>query len=271
MGSRRAGSRHGGWARNLRACWKFLILLPVSMSMATDEDLPEGSTRITEQVAANEAVRILMIGGSSVASYPEDNINRGWGQTLPQFFDDRVSFRNAARSGRSSKSFREEGDWERALEFKPDFVLIQFGHNDQPGKGPHRETDPETTFPVYLKSYIQEVREIGGVPVLVTPVARRTFRDGRVVSSLGPWAEAKKKVAIENGVPLIDLHGSSIELFNALGEEGCAELNNGRPGDRTHFSEKGATEMARLVAAEIPEQVPGLAPFILEPALLENR
>lgn len=112
---------------------------------------------------------------------------------------------------------------------------------------------------------------MGGVPVLVTPVARRTFRDGRIVSSLGPWADAKKEVAASNGVPVIDLHGSTIALFNALGEEGCADLNNGRPGDRSHFSPKGATEMARLVVAEIPEQIPDLAPFILEPASLENR
>lgn len=68
---------------------------------------------------------------------------------------------NLARNGRSSKSFRDEGTWAKVLLEKPDYVLIQFGHNDQSGKGAERETDPATSYRANMEHFIKEVRAAG--------------------------------------------------------------------------------------------------------------
>lgn len=92
-----------------------------------------------------EPVRIALIGDSTVASYDKPPADRptltGWGQVFGEFFDDSVEISNFALSGRSSKSFLREGHWPKPLAAKPDYVFIQFGHNDEPGKG-DRSTDP---------------------------------------------------------------------------------------------------------------------------------
>ena len=127
---------------------------------------------------------------------------------------------NTAQNGRSSKSFRDEGHWATALAAKGDYYLIQFGHNDQPGKGPERETDPATTFPANMARYVDEVRAIGATPILVTSLVRRTFSEtepAKLTSTLGPWVEAVKRVAAEKRVPLIDLDASSRALCERLG------------------------------------------------------
>src|SRR5262245_53118657 len=96
-------------------------------SIAADENAP-----------ASE--RIVLVGDSTVAS------QSGWGDAFSKLLAPGVECSNMALGGRSSKSYRDEGHWKKALEAKPTWVLIQFGHNDQPGKGPKRETDPKTTF-----------------------------------------------------------------------------------------------------------------------------
>jgi lysophospholipase L1-like esterase len=108
---------------------------------------------------------------------------------------------NLARGGRSTLSYRAEGLWDRVIaRLKvaepgvPRHVLIQFGHNDQPGK-PGRSTDLATEFPAKLARFVAEVRAAGGQPVLGTPLTRRSFREGRVVNDLAPWAEAVRRVA----------------------------------------------------------------------------
>ena len=209
-------------------------------------------------------VSITLIGDSTVASYPQPPEDRptltGWGQVLPEFFDDRVTVSNQAVSGRSSKSFRSEDRWTPVLESRPNFVFIQFGHNDQPGKG-DRSTDPETEFREHLRAYVREARETQIQPVLVTPVARRTFEADKAVSSLGPWVEAMQVVAREELVPLIDLHAQSLALFGALGDAATAGYFPSAD-DRTHFSRVGARVMAALVAAQLPVTLPSLTRHI---------
>ena len=68
---------------------------------------------------------------------------------------------NMARSGNSSKSYYDKGTWKQALAQKPDFVLIQFGHNDQPGHPGDRETDPQTTYKQFMTQYVDEARAAG--------------------------------------------------------------------------------------------------------------
>lgn len=203
-------------------------------------------------------IRIAIIGDSTAATYAKAPAGKamtvGWGQVFGEYFNDRVTVLNHAASGRSSKSFRVEKRWEPVLKEKPDFVFIQFGHNDQKGKGPERETDPETTYAENLIRYVTEARTAGIRPVLVTPVARRTFENGRLVTTLTPYADATKRVAQELKVPVVDLHGASFALYEKLGNEGSSDLNP-VVTDCTHFSRKGALAIAGLVTEQLPPEL----------------
>jgi lysophospholipase L1-like esterase len=164
-----------------------------------------------------KAVKIVLIGDSTTA------VQGGWG---PAFCGWHItSFAacvNLGRGGRSSGNYRAEGSWALAMDeiksggFVDTYVLIQFGHNDQPGK-PGRSTDLVTEFPANMKRYVEEVRAAGAKPVLVTPLTRRSFKDGKLVDDLGPWAEAVRKVAAETNTPLVDLHARSAAAVQAMG------------------------------------------------------
>jgi lysophospholipase L1-like esterase len=196
---------------------------------------------------AKKKTRIVMVGDSTMASYEKPPADRpdltGWGQVFGEFFSDRVEILNHASSGRSLKSFAAEGRWKKALDAKPDYVFIQFGHNDQKLKD--EAGNPETGFRDLLRKYIDEAQKIGAKPILVTPVARRTFQDGKVTTTLMAFADATKAVAKEKEVPVIDLHKLSVDLFDKLGEAGSADFNP-KADDRSHFSRKGAKAMAEL-------------------------
>jgi len=208
--------------------------------------------------ADDKKIRIAMVGDSTMASYPNPPKDRpdlhGWGQVFGEHFTKRVEISNHAASGRSTKSFIAEKRWEKVLEEKPDYVFIQFGHNDQKDK----TLAPDEGYRDYLIRYIEEARKAGIKPVLVTPVARRTFdKEGKPTTSLTPFANATKKVAKDKGVPVIDLHQLSFDLYAKLGDKGSADFSPSET-DRTHFSKKGAKAMAELVAKALPDSVPDL-------------
>src|SRR4051812_12597805 len=131
------------------------------------------------------SVRIVLVGDSTV------NDEGGWGPGFRAAFGAEVAITNLAKNGRSSKSFRDEGLWAPALTAKADYILIQFGHNDVPGKGADRETDAATTYRANLARYIDEARAAGAKPVLVTSIVRRNFdADGKIMrDSLVPYAQ----------------------------------------------------------------------------------
>lgn len=216
------------------------------------------------QDAPPAKILILLIGDSTVASYPNPPADRpdltGWGQVFGEYFTDKVEVINHAKSGRSSKSFIREGLWAKALDVKADYVFIQFGHNDQKGKP--AATEAEGEFRDNLKRYIAEAREHGMKPILVTPVARRIFAEGRASSTLGLYADAMKVVGEATRTPVIDLHASSVALYDKLGDEASADYTAAAT-DRTHFSRKGALAMAKLVADALREQVPELKPVMV--------
>lgn len=228
----------------------------VLVVLATASTLIVSGAEPPDSKPLGDKVRIAIIGDSTAANYERPLQDRasltGWGQVFGESFNERVAVLNHAASGRSSKSFRAEKRWQPVLAAKPDFVFIQFGHNDQKGKGPERETDPETTYADNLKQYVQEARESGIRPVLVTPVARRIFENGKPVTTLTPYADATKKVGRELIVPVVDLHAASLALFEKLGDEGSADFSP-IASDRTHFSRKGALAIAGLVAEQVPE------------------
>lgn len=211
--------------------------------------------------AIPKPLSIALIGDSTMASYAKPPADRpdltGWGQVFGESFEAGVTILNHAASGRSSKSFLSEGRWEPVLAEKPDYVFIQFGHNDQPGKG-DRATDPQGDFQDNLRRYVREAQAAGAKPVLVTPVAHRTFADGKATTTLTPYVEATLQIGKELEVPVVDLHAASLQLFDSLGEAASADLT-ASASDRTHFSRKGGRAIAGLVAAALRDAVPDLA------------
>jgi pectinesterase len=235
-----------------------------------------GIAAAAEPVAKPQPV-IVLVGDSTVAT------GGGWGDAFGKLLVPDVKCVNLAKNGRSSKSYRTEGLWQKVLDEKPTWVLIQFGHNDQPGKGPDRETDPKTTYRENLARYVAEAQAAGAKPVLVTSLTRRNFDEhGKIKpDGLAPYVEAVKALAAEKHVPLIDLNARSVELMNSIGPEKAAEFNLVKKAkakteapaepnnpqnpevpaevDLTHLSPKGQQETAKLVAAETRAKVPELA------------
>lgn len=163
------------------------------------------------------ASKIVLVGDSTTA------VQGGWGPSFcAQHVTSFLSCLNLARGGRSTSNYRAEGSWEIALKelrsggYRQVVVLIQFGHNDQPGK-PGRSTDLASEFPANLRRYVAEARAAGAVPVLVTPLTRRQFEAGQLVDDLGPWAQVTRAVAHEMKVPLVDLHARSRALVQGMG------------------------------------------------------
>jgi lysophospholipase L1-like esterase len=205
-------------------------------------------------------LRIVLVGDSTVT----DEV--GWGLGFKKHVQDSADCINLARNGRSSKSFIAEGLWDRALAARPDYVLIQFGHNDMPGKGPDRETDPKTTYRANLVRYVDDARAVGAVPVIVTSITRRRFGDdGRIRSDLGDYVEAAKAVATEKGVPLVDLHAKGIELLDRIGQAAALQfdaVNADRTPDKTHLSPRGSDAFGGMMADELVRIVPALATYV---------
>lgn len=208
---------------------------------------------------SSEPIAIVLVGDSTVADYALQDKLRGWGQIIPEFFNDDVTVKNFAKNGRSSKSFIREGLWDTALAAGADYVMIQFGHNDCPGKG-DRTTDPDGDYQEYLRRYIKDSRETGARPILITSVERRNFnKNGRIDLTLDKYAAAVRKIGKAEKVPVIDLHAKSIKLYESLGEENSNYMNL---DDRTHFTEEGARTVARLVVEEIGRKVPALSRYL---------
>lgn len=208
-------------------------------------------------------VRIVLAGDSTVTD------EAGWGTGFKALLKPDVACVNLSRGGRSSRSFRAEGLWDKALTLKPDYVLIQFGHNDQPGHGADRESDP-TLYRRNIARYVDEARAAGITPVLVTPLSRRQFGpDGKIHSTLAPYADAVRAVAEEKKVPLIDLQARSIALYERLGPDGCHALAPRKDGgdgyDGTHLNAKGSEVVGKIVADAFARAIPALAPEITAP------
>lgn len=206
-------------------------------------------------------VRVILVGDSTMAT------RSGYGDALCARFTAAVDCINLAKGGRSTSSFRAEGLWDKALQLvresagKPAYVLIQFGHNDQPGK-PGRSTDLVKEFPINMARYAREVQEAGGTPVLVTPLTRRQFKGQWLSNDLAPWAAATRLAAGETKAPLLDLNTDSQAAVQAMGEaeaDTLAEAPKPEPKfDRTHLGDKGARLFSGIVADELHRAVPAL-------------
>ncbi len=207
--------------------------------------------------------RVILVGDSTMAS------TTGYGDALCARFTPETACVNLARGGRSSGSFRAEGRWDEVQTllrdgagFRTTYVLIQFGHNDQPGK-PGRSTDFATEFPVNMTRYVSEARALGGTPVLVTPLTRRSFKAGYVHNDLAPWAGTVRNIAQTTHTPLVDLNALSLAAVQAMGPKEADKLaRTGANFDYTHVGPLGAERFAQIMAQELARQVPALAPVL---------
>ncbi|MFR9164873.1 MAG: rhamnogalacturonan acetylesterase [Dysgonomonas sp.] len=203
------------------------------------------------------------VTGDTVAeAFPE----RGWGQVLPDFFNENIVVEDYAQNGRSSRTFIEQGWWQKIIDGvqKGDYVVIQFGHNDSAADRPDRYTTPED-YKKNFAFFIDQVREKGGNPIICTSVVRRRFdRNGNFQDSHREYVSLAKQVAEEKNVPLIDMYEKSKALLISLGEEGSVPLflhvakgeNRNFPEgktDNTHFREEGAKAMAALFVEGLKE------------------
>src|ERR1043165_6337073 len=172
--------------------------------------------------AAESPPRVYMIGDSTMANKPLDLPERGWGMALGKFFVDPAMVQNHAVNGRSTKSFIDEGRWDKVLaELRAgDFVIIQFAHNDEKKEDPARYADPATTFRDNLRKFIRETRAKNATPILATPVCRRKFdAAGKLVPTHGAYPDALRAVAKEEKTPLLELEKATAKWLQAAGDE----------------------------------------------------
>jgi len=216
----------------------------------------------------NNGITVYLAGDSTAASYSSSFAPRaGWGQVFNRYFDNYVVVINEAKAGRSSKSFIKEGRLKSILKQieKGDYLFIQFGHNDQIRKDPNRFTMPYSSYKRYLKLYIDGARAKQAIPVLVTPVERRSFtNEGIARNTHGEYPNAMKELGLEEHVPVIDLTAKSKNLFQELGPEKTKDvflwLDAGEKEkypkgvhDNTHFQKAGAEKISRLVLVGVEE------------------
>jgi lysophospholipase L1-like esterase len=226
-------------------------------------------------LAQTNAITVHTIGDSTMANKPiiPSNPERGWGQMLHMYFKDSVRVENYAQNGRSSKSFIAEGRWDKVVAaLRPgDFVIIQFGHNDEKTNDVKRGTAPFGEYTANLVRFIRESRERQATPILATPTARRKFDDaGTLTNSHGVYPEAVRAVAVAEKVPLLELTAATEKLLQQLGPESSKRLFDWIPAgefspdakrleDDTHFNAYGASRVCDLAVVEITAKVPELA------------
>ena len=246
----------------------------------------------TAQATAPQNLPTLyLIGDSTVNNGTKGLV--GWGTPLADFFNPaKIRVVNSARGGRSSRTYFAEGLWEKVLAgLKPgDFVLIQFGHNDNGpvsgefaprraarssirGNGEESEEitladgKKETvhTFGWYLRKYVADAKAKGATAIILSPVPRNDWKDGKVLRT-DPHVNWSREAAATAGVPFVDLNAIIANRYDPMGQE---KVKPFFPQEHTHTSAEGA----RFNAACVVEGLRGLknsplAPFTL-PAVVK--
>ncbi len=228
-------------------------------------------------VGKGPAFTIFMVGDSTMANkdLTGGNPERGWGHVLPGFFSEEVRIDNHAVNGRSTKSFIDEGRWDKVIAEvrKGDYVFIQFGHNDEKDD-PARHTEPGGSFNANLKRFVAETRAKGGIPVLFTSIVRRQFaEDGTLKETHGAYITETKKVATEMNVPLIDLNSLTHDWVQTLGDgpsrnyfmwvqpHTLACCPEGKQDD-THLNVAGARAVAAMAVKALSETISTFSSYI---------
>lgn len=210
---------------------------------------------------------VYYIGDSTVtfnkiSTYPQ----QGMSNALPLFLKDSIAFHPHGVNGRSTKSFLDEGRFEPVYDaMEPgDFLLIQFGHNDEKSD-PARFTDPDTTFRENLRYFVRCARQRGAYPVLITSIARRLFdaQGNFLPGSHGRYPQAVREVGSELSVPVVDMTAITETYLAVLGDEASKPLFVW-PVDNTHLKFDGAVTMVQFLCREL-EKLGGPYADILVP------
>ena len=215
---------------------------------------------------AGTELRVELIGDSTQTD------NAGYGRGFCANLKRAIECINFAKGGTSTKTFRRDGLWDRALSTKPDYMVIQFGHNDMVSGEPNDRQVPLPQYQENLRQFVREARAAGAHPVLVTPLTRRYFgKDGKIHSDLTAYADGMKDVARELDVPLIDLQSESIAYLDKLGQKDADWLGitkKDKDGsvtwDKTHLNWNGSYVFGRMVAEDLGKAVPALKHDVLK-------
>lgn len=217
----------------------------------------------------SKPVTVFMVGDSTMADKPIRALpENGWGMQLQNFMNNNAIVKNYAANGRSSKSFINEGRWDSVYSkiSTGDFVIIQFGHNDEKFKDSNRYTIPKTTYKQYLKKYITDTRDKGGIPILCTSIVRLKYNQkGKLENTHADYPQAMREVAKEMNVELVDLQKLTESKLNKIGQEkatnlylvfGKNEYVNFPEGknDSTHLRVEGAKLVAKLFTDNAKKQ-----------------
>jgi lysophospholipase L1-like esterase len=215
-------------------------------------------------------IKLYLIGDSTMCTYESSRAPlTGWGMPFAHFFDSTLIIDNRAKGGRSTRTFISEHRWQTIVDslHEGDYVLIQFGHNDEAKEEKYKERyTPVLDYKTNLVKFINETRVKNASPVLITPVTRMLFdKEGKQQETHIEYTAAVYEVGKQYQVPVIDLDKKSRELVQQLGPGGAKLLFNQlelgeHPNyphgikDNTHFNEYGARRMAELVLEGLREQ-----------------
>lgn len=233
---------------------------------------------LSVMIFAQQKPTLFLIGDSTMADKenPEKNPEHGWGQMLPIVMTSGIVIQNHATNGRSSKSFRTEGRWDKVMKQlkKGDFVIIQFGHNDQKVNDSSRFTNPYTQYRANLERYVNEIRAKGAIPILMTSIVRRNFNEnGVLVDTHKEYPLVVRMVANDLKVDFVDLQLLTEQMEISYGPEKSKKLHlhfaegenpyypKGKDDD-THLSKLGAETVAKLAANSLKNLNIGLEKYI---------
>lgn len=208
--------------------------------------------------------------------YGKSNPEKGWGQVFPLYFKEHVVIENWGRNGRSTKSFIDQGLWDTVINRMSagDYLFIEFGHNDSKKEDPARYAAPYEGYKTNLIRFVNEARNKGAIPVLLTPINRRKYDStGTFVDQHGEYPKVVRELADSMQVPLLDLHKKSYDLLVLLGPENSKKLYMyAEPGeyarfpegkkDDTHFSGTGAFKVCDMVVEEMRLHLKELLPYM---------
>jgi len=230
-------------------------------------------------VLVSSSFTIHLMGDSTMAdkNLAGGNPERGWGMMFPNCLDDSIQVVNYAQNGRSTKSFIDLGLWDKVKSGMKagDYVFIQFGHNDSKESDPARYAAPWGAYQDNLRLFVQTAKAAGAHPVLLTPVARRWFKGGRLDREChGDYPAAMKQVAQQEGVPLLDITTLTLDWIESLGDEASRPYFMWiEPGkypacpdgkqDNTHTVARGARKVADIVCSAVRAQLPEIAAHLV--------
>ena len=221
-------------------------------------------------LVASSFTTIHLMGDSTMAEkdLTGGNPERGWGMMFPNFVDSTFQVVNYAQNGRSTKSFIDRGLWDKVYNaLQPgDYVFIQFGHNDAKADDPDRYAPAFGAYQENLRTFIRGARAKGATPVLLTPVARRWFKDGKLDRNCHTdYPAVMKQVAREEGVTLLDITTKSLDWLEGLGDEPSKAyfmISTGKD-DNTHTIARGARKVTELVCSALQDQIPAIGEHLV--------